>query len=280
MSCEQCLQVSQIIRQLTCSPLQNSNEYIIVQEDAMPFYLVPGLPPSGGNENIVTAMNIISRYLFAYPTYNRDAKTVGQVIFNIMTKHSYLPTTLISDKGTAFLSHEIKEVAGVLGITLKHATTKQAQTIGLLGQSLTSIKKTLKIETGEWRSFCFKYVSLGVLNYNTTYQLCIGCEPSRVFHVCITYNILDSKIDIFPQRTPSADSQTAQDVPKQTEMIFQEIRKNAMQAYIKYKAYYDKKSQCLKTQTSRLRLHPTAKSRSPRKQNSLDRFPVDWTLYF
>ena len=52
-----------------------------------------------------------------------------------MTKHAYLPTTLISGNGTAFISHVIEEVAGVLGITLKHATTKRAQTIGLLERS-------------------------------------------------------------------------------------------------------------------------------------------------
>ena len=38
-----------------------------------------------------------------------------------MTKHAYLPTLLIADKGTAFMSHVIKEVARVLGITVKHA---------------------------------------------------------------------------------------------------------------------------------------------------------------
>ena len=54
-----------------------------------------------------------------------------------MTKHAYLPTTLISDKGTAFLSHVVKGVAGVVGITLQHATTKHGQTIGLLEQPLT-----------------------------------------------------------------------------------------------------------------------------------------------
>ena len=66
-----------------------------------------------------------------------------------MTKHAYLPTTVISDKGSAFGSHKIKEVAGQLGITLKHATTKHAQTIGLLEQSHASIKQLLKNETGE-----------------------------------------------------------------------------------------------------------------------------------
>ena len=118
----------------------------------MQIELVPELPPYGGYENIVTAMDVFSRSLFAYSTSNQDGKKIAKVSINIMTKHAYLPTTLISDESTAFMSHVIKEVAGVLGITLKHATTKHAQTIGLLEPSHASIKQTLKIETGERRS--------------------------------------------------------------------------------------------------------------------------------
>ena len=76
------------------------------------------------------------------------------------------------------MSHVIKEVAGVLGITLKHATTKHAQTIGLLERSHASIKQALKIETGERRSMWLKYINIAVLNYNTSYHTSIGCEPS------------------------------------------------------------------------------------------------------
>ena len=61
-----------------------------------------------------------------------------------MTKHAYLPTTLISDKGSAFVFHVIEEVAGDLAIILEHATTKHAQTIGLLEGSHASIKQALK----------------------------------------------------------------------------------------------------------------------------------------
>ena len=50
--------------------------------------LVPELPPSGGYENIVTAMDVFSRYLFAYATTNQDAKTIAKVLINIMTKHA------------------------------------------------------------------------------------------------------------------------------------------------------------------------------------------------
>ena len=251
MSCEKCIRELRVNPQLTPPPpLQNPNEHITAPEDAMQIGLVPVLPPSGGYENIVTAMDVFSRYLFAYPTANQDATTIAKVLINIMTKHAYLPTTLISDKGTAFTSHVIKEVAGVLGITLKHATTKHAQTIGLLERSHMSIKQSLKIETGERRSMWHKYISIAVLNYNTSYHSSIGCEPSRVFHGRIPYNILDLKMGIRPHKISPPDSEIAQDVLEQTEAIFQDVGRNSMQAYIKYKAYYDKKANASKLKQS------------------------------
>ena len=57
--------------------------------------------------------------------------------------------------------------------------------------------------------------------------------------------MLDFKLGLRPQKSPSPGSQIAQDVLEQTEMISQDI---------------------------------TAKSRSPRKQNSLYRFSVGWAL--
>ena len=102
MSCEKCIREVRINPQLMRPPLQNPNEHINALENAMQIDLVPRSPPSGGYENIVTAMDVFSRYLLAYPTSNQDATTIAKVIMNIMTKHAYLPTTLISYKSTAF----------------------------------------------------------------------------------------------------------------------------------------------------------------------------------
>ena len=74
ISCEQCIRESRIDRSLTHLPQQNPIEHITAPEDAMQLDLVPELPPSGGYTNIVTAMDVFSRYLFAYPTSNQDAK--------------------------------------------------------------------------------------------------------------------------------------------------------------------------------------------------------------
>ena len=63
-------------------------------------------------------------------------------------------------------------------VFLTHATTKQAETVGLLEQSHASIKQALEIETGERSSLWHEYASIAVFNFNTSYQTSIGCEPS------------------------------------------------------------------------------------------------------
>ena len=67
-----------------------------------------------------------------------------------------------------------------------------------------------------------------------------------MFHGRVPYNILDLKLGIRPQKISTPDSEIAQDVLEQTEVIRQDVRRNAMQAYIKYKAYYDKKANASK----------------------------------
>ena len=111
--------------------------------------LLPNLPPSGGYENVLTAIDVFSRYLFAYPLTDASAINVAKVLIDIMTKHSYLPTTLFTDKGTAFTSTIIAESTQILGITLKCATTKHPQTIGKLERTHASLKTNLKMACGE-----------------------------------------------------------------------------------------------------------------------------------
>ena len=71
-----------------------------------------------------------------------------------------------------------------------------------------------------------------------------------MFHGRIPYNILDLNLGISPQKSLAPESKIAQDVLEQTETIFQDVRRNAIQAYIKYKAYYDKKAFATKLKQS------------------------------
>ena len=203
--------------------------------------LLPELPPGGGYENIITAIDVFSRYVFAYPVSNPTAVNTTKVIIDIMTRHAYLPTLIITDKGSVFVSQVIHEVAEILGINLKQATTKHAQTIGVLERAHATIKTSLKMASGEYRKQWHKFLPIAIPNYNTTYHSSIDCEPSRVFHGRVPHNILDHKLGLRfnPNVTPTTDF--AEELLRRTKILYDKTKKNVMQSYIKYKNYYDKK---------------------------------------
>ena len=240
--CEQCARDKRVPNATITPELLNLPEWDLGPEDAMQIDLLPNLPPSGGYENVLTAIDVFSRYLFAYPLTDASAINVAKALIDIMTKHAYLPTTVITDKGTAFTSTIITEVTQVLGITLKCATTKHPQTIGKLERTHASLKTNLKMACGEYRRQWHKYLPLAVLNHNTSYHASIGCEPTRVFHGRIPYNILDHKLGNNPNEKISPTTEFAEEIQNRTKTLIDKTKQNIMQSYIKYKEYYDRKA--------------------------------------
>ena len=153
--------------------------------------LVSELPPSTGYENVVKAMYVFRRFLIAYPTSIQDAKPVTRVILNITKKHAYLPTAIISDKDSVFLTQMIEKVSEVLGVTLQHAITKHAQTIDLFQRKHGSLKKALETETSERRSMWHRYVNTAFQNYSTFHFAKVARELGRVVHGRIPYDVRD-----------------------------------------------------------------------------------------
>ena len=99
--CEQCAKDKRVPNATITPELLNLLEWDLGPEDPMQIDLLPNLSPSG-YENVLTAIDVFSRYLFAFPFTDASAINVAKVIIDIITKHAYLPTTLITDKGTEF----------------------------------------------------------------------------------------------------------------------------------------------------------------------------------
>ena len=136
-----------------------------------------------GYENIITLIDVFSRYAFANPVSNPTAVKTAKVIIDIMTRHNHLSTLIITDKGSVFVSQVVQEVTEIMGIYLRHVTTKHTQTIGVLEGAHATNKTSSKMASGEYRKQWHKYLPIAILNHNTTYHSSIDCEPSRVFHV-------------------------------------------------------------------------------------------------
>ena len=240
--CEICIQYKRINNTRITSELIHIPEWDFGPEDLMQINLLPELPPSGGYENIITAIEVFARYAFAYPVSNPTVVNTAKVIIDIMTRHAYLPTLIITDKGSVFVSQVIHEVTEILGINLKLATSKHTQTIGVLERVHATIKSSLKMASGEYRKQWRKYLPVAILNYNTTYHSSIDCEPSRVFHGRVPHNIPDHKLGLRfnPNIAPTTDF--AEELLRRTQILYGKTKKNVMQSHIKDKRYYDKKA--------------------------------------
>ena len=100
----------------------------------------------------------------------------------------------------------------------------------------------LKAATGEFRNNWHKYLPLAVLNHNTTYHASLGGEPSRVFHGRIPHIILDYKLGYNPNPSYQPQVDVAEEIQKRMKIMLDQTKKNIMQSYLKYKAYYDRKA--------------------------------------
>ena len=99
-NCQDCIKHKRINTRLIRPKMINPNEFSLGPEDILEIDILPNLPSSAGYQHIVTMIDVFSRYLFAYPVQNMSARTVGRCILDVMTRHAYLPTRIISDKGS------------------------------------------------------------------------------------------------------------------------------------------------------------------------------------
>ena len=119
---------------------------------------------------------------FDYSVTEASASNTAKVTTDIMTKHTILLTTSITDKGIAFTSKVLVETAQILGLRIECPTTKLQQIIGKQERAHAGLKINLKMSLGECWLQWQKYMPKAVFNYYTTYVSTLGREPSRIFH--------------------------------------------------------------------------------------------------
>ena len=182
-NCQICIQTKRFNNDLLRTELLNCPEWDLGPEDILQMDIVPNVPPSGGYDHIITAIDVFSRYLFAYPVTRITATAVSKVIMDILCKHTYPPTTIITDLGTQFKAQVTHEIAAV---KLKHATVKHAQTIGLLERTHAAVK-TIRVHRqalcARSATLCFQYLGFHSHTFNrakmANYVICPGFHGFR-----------------------------------------------------------------------------------------------------
>ena len=191
-NCAICIQSKPAKPEHIKTPLQELMSITNTPEELMQIDLLGKFtPPSGGYNYILTAIDVFSRYLFAVPIRHASTTEIVDALTSIFARHAYLPTKIITDKGTAFTSNQMTDLMQSLNITVKHATIKHAQSIGMVERSHSNIKRILKCNSNETSTDWHRYINMAVLtNNNTTYNDTTGYTPCQLFTGRIPYNAL------------------------------------------------------------------------------------------
>ena len=114
--CRECAQTKRTPNSIIIPPLIDMSKVAMGPEDALKMAIVPFDDSSGGYNAVITAMDVFSRYLFAYSVARIDARTVTRVLTDIITRHCYLSTNIITEKGSQFISEAMQQTTTALGI--------------------------------------------------------------------------------------------------------------------------------------------------------------------
>ena len=202
--------------------------------------IVGPLPASNGFTHILTAIDVFSRYLFAVPLRKPDTPSVVNTLLSVFAKHAYVPTHILTDKGSVFTAKLFQQLTKPIGLEISHATIKHAQTICIVERSHAKLKKILKTHVNVDRPQWERYVDIAIMAHNTTYHASLKCSPTEIFHGRTPYNSLDLKYSN-PERRVDTKFGDVNQILNQLNEIYRNNKDNIVAANHKYKSYYYRK---------------------------------------
>ena len=121
-SCETCKRSNSVNESKIRPPLQKIYDPCNGPSDLMEVDIVGPLPTSNGFTHILTAIDVFSRYLFAVPLRKPDKPSFVNALLSVFDKHAYVPTHILTDKGSVFTAEIFQKLTKAIGIEISHAT--------------------------------------------------------------------------------------------------------------------------------------------------------------
>ena len=186
--CEVSIQDKRISNKRITPELFHISEWDFRPEDLMQMELLTKLLPSGGYENIITAIDVFLRYASAYSNSSATSVNTAKVIIETWQDTPFYLYSLLQTT-EAFSSPRL--YTKQLNTKQKFETCLNKTCTNHLNPRKRPClnQDSLKMASGDNTKQRHKFLPIAVLNYKTTYQSSIDCERSRVFHDRVLHNL-------------------------------------------------------------------------------------------
>ncbi len=154
----------------------------------MPFFrvhsdVVGPLPQSTeGHRYILLSICAFTKYAIATPLPDQTAKTLARAFVNdLICKHG-VPSLLITDRGTNYLSQTFKEMCQVFGIKFEPTVAYHHSSNGQVERLVQTITQTLTAYTHENIADWSNHLQFTIFLYNTSESTTTGHSPFYLLH--------------------------------------------------------------------------------------------------
>lgn len=144
---------------------------------------IESLPKSQGEEVILVVVDRLSKYAhFMALSHPYTALMVAQIFMDHVFKLHGMPQTIVSDRGSVFLSQFWKELFNLQKVHLHYSSSYHPQTDGQTEVVNRCLENYLRCMTGEHPKEWVSWLPLAEYWYNTSYHSAIQSTPYQVVY--------------------------------------------------------------------------------------------------
>ena len=186
---------------------------------------------SSGKRYILVATDLFSRWVETMPLADQSAKSVAKAFLECVILRHGVPQTLLTDQGTNFESHLMKEICDLLNIRKVRTSTFHPRTDGQAERMNRTIKERIAAVGGCWEE-ALPFVTFSInstVNSMTgfsPYQLVYGRHPPQFFQTPTEFSPRRSMHDFVNQLV-----ETMERLRATARLHSDQCKKNAANAY-------------------------------------------------
>ena len=134
------------------------------------------------NQYKVVFINYLTKWVEVFPTKDQTALSIARLLVEEVISHHGVPRELLSDRGAAFLSSQMKGVYQLMGLKKVNTTAYHPQGDGLVerfNRTLTDMLSKTADRSGKNWDECLPYV---LFTYHTSMQESTQESPFYLLH--------------------------------------------------------------------------------------------------
>ena len=194
-----------------------------------------------GNRYIVVLVEYLTKWPEIFPVQNTEAITIARLITEEIIPRHGAPRTLLSDRGSNFLSAIVKEVCNLYSIKKLNTSAYNPACDGLVERLNSTLCQTLSMFVSKHQKDWDVFIPAALTAFRTSPNETTGESPFYLLYG--REPLLPMDVSLLPPTDPASSiAEHRRKIVKQIELTQQIAKENIMRAQQKMKAYYDKRS--------------------------------------